>query len=119
WFFSLVWVNTRPPATATDEKPPDRSAFQSCLMPPLGHSFKRPVSREMPSRRGPRQQGQSSAFAGRSEDAARTTLTPVRRLSLRQRGKDICGLLSSGREIKGAGIAVPDPRRAGRVVRPP
>ena len=58
-------------AGATDEKPPDSGAFHSCRGPSLGHSFSKPVSREMPSRRGPRHRGQSSARAHGPGHAAR------------------------------------------------
>src|SRR5262249_49674139 len=96
-FFSLVCVNTLPSTTTTDEKPPDSLAFHNCRGPSLGHSVKRPVSREMPSRRGPRQRGQSSARARRPEHAMRNaSASPIalpRRndmvyLVLRRTGRD-------------------------------
>src|SRR5262245_16856559 len=78
-------VNSRPSATTTEEKPPDRSALQSCFGPPLGHSWSKPASREIPSRCGPRQHGQSSAFADPAKDAASRVIanatTPILELT--------------------------------------
>ena len=42
------------------------SAFQSCFGPPSGQAANKPVSRETPSRRGPRHCGQSGAAEGMS-----------------------------------------------------
>src|SRR5262245_13160074 len=103
WSFCLVCVNTRPPTTATDEKPPDSGAFHSCRGPSLGHSLSRPVSREIPSKRGPRHRGQSSArahgpgHAARNASAAQASPTPL------LNGNDMTDLLLRTARERGSG----------------
>ena len=57
-----------PPVTATLENPlPMPSACHSFLGPPAGHCLSRPVSGDFPSRRAPRQPGQSAAGTSTSD----------------------------------------------------
>ena len=61
-------IKTRPPTTATLEKPaPIPSAFQRSFGPPSGHCFSSPLSGDFPSWLRPRQPGQAGSAALASE----------------------------------------------------
>src|SRR5688572_23124586 len=88
------WRNTRSPATAIDPYPvPRLFAVQITRGPPLGHSFKSPVSFDMRVRSGPCHCGQSAvawtAAAPRNTVTASAKALVISCLSFRRNGAKV------------------------------
>ncbi len=99
------------PTRAGPLKPmPSPLAFHSSFGPSLGHSFSRPVSRQMPSRLGPRQAGQSSA---RRPRANMTTVNAESRIDNRRQRSII---VASPTEKNMWGRSGPPVRCPGRII---
>ena len=90
---------------------PSPLAFQRSFGPSAGHFFSRPVSRQMPSRLGPRQAGQSSA---RRPGGVRTTR--VKAKSRTNNRQQHIFIVASPTEKNMGGRSGPPARRPGRIM---